>query len=103
MLDDNINYSNLEATIMDQGPNALVAAAAAFAVLGAPHPTTAFTQPAMHTSNSTATIYTLLCPVLRAVERSNGQQAILTIIEKQGRLRGSIATLAHTNKHECNR
>jgi hypothetical protein len=63
MLDDNCNYLNLKATIMDQGPNALVVAAAAFAVLGAPHPTTGFTQPVMHTSNSTATIYTLWAPL----------------------------------------
>jgi hypothetical protein len=51
---------------MDQGLNALVAAAAAFAVLCAPHPTTGFTQPVMHTSNSTATIYTLLGSIAAA-------------------------------------
>jgi hypothetical protein len=66
MLDDNCNYSNLKATIMDQGPNALIAAAAAFAVLGAPHPTTGFMQPVMHTSISTATIYTLLGSIAAA-------------------------------------
>jgi hypothetical protein len=41
-------------------------AAAAFAVLSAPHPTTGFTQPVMHTSNSTATIYTLLGSIAAA-------------------------------------
>ena len=63
MLDDNCNYLTIEATIMDQGQNALAAAAAftkAFTVLSAPLPITGFTQLIMHTDNSTAVIYTCL-------------------------------------------
>jgi len=59
MSDDNCNYLAIKATVMDQGQNALVAAAA-FTVLGAPPPITGFIQLIMHTNNSTAAIYTCL-------------------------------------------